>query len=198
LSVLPFKSRITGLVLAGGRGMRMKGRDKGLQCFNGVPLVQHLINRLAPQCASVLISANRNLVEYRALAVPIYPDLRTGFCGPLAGIETGLSHCPTDWLMVVPCDAPTLPLDIASRLFSATFSSNLRRQAVFATTAEQPYPTICLLHRSLRPSLSKFLDEKQRRVMLWLLAIEAQAVLFENNDAFSNFNTMDSLKQHAS
>ena len=40
---------ITGLVLAGGRGTRMGGIDKGLQLFRGQPLAQHALARLAPQ-----------------------------------------------------------------------------------------------------------------------------------------------------
>ena len=65
---------ITGLVLAGGRGSRMGGVDKGLQPFHGVPLALHALRRLQPQVGSVLLNANRNLDTYAAFGVPVWPD----------------------------------------------------------------------------------------------------------------------------
>ncbi|MFZ3127431.1 MAG: NTP transferase domain-containing protein, partial [Rhodoferax sp.] len=59
--------RITGLLLAGGRGTRMGGVDKGLQPFHGVPMAQHVLRRLAPQVQSVMVNANQNLAAYAAL-----------------------------------------------------------------------------------------------------------------------------------
>ena len=40
------QNQITGIVLAGGRGSRMGGTDKGLQNFNGTPLALHALLRL--------------------------------------------------------------------------------------------------------------------------------------------------------
>jgi molybdopterin-guanine dinucleotide biosynthesis protein A len=64
---------VTGLVLAGGRGSRMGGVDKGLQSLEGKPLVQHALSRLSPQVATVMINANRHLdvpTPMRTLPVP--------------------------------------------------------------------------------------------------------------------------------
>ena len=110
---------ITGLVLAGGQGTRMGGADKGLLPLAGRSLAWHALERLRPQVGSLAISANRNLQDYRALGVPVWPDLETGgaaFPGPLGGMLAGLSACPTEWLMVVPCDAPFFPQDLVARL----------------------------------------------------------------------------------
>ena len=60
--------QITGLVLAGGRGQRLGGVDKGLQAWHGLPLVDHALVRLAPQVGAVLISANRNAPAYASRA----------------------------------------------------------------------------------------------------------------------------------
>ena len=67
-------SEITGLVLAGGRGSRMGGVDKGLQNFNGTPLALHAVLRLGPQVGEVLVNANRNLAAYESFGVPVWPD----------------------------------------------------------------------------------------------------------------------------
>ncbi len=45
------RSNITGLILAGGAGQRLGGRDKGLYPLLGRPLVTHVSERLAPQIA---------------------------------------------------------------------------------------------------------------------------------------------------
>ena len=67
-------SEITGLVLAGGRGSRMGGVDKGLQSFNGIPLALHAVQRLGLQVGHVLVNANRNLAAYESFGVPVWPD----------------------------------------------------------------------------------------------------------------------------
>jgi molybdenum cofactor guanylyltransferase len=72
------KHQITGLVLAGGKGSRMGGVDKGLQLHGGIPLAKHALLRLRPQVASVLINANRNEAVYEAFGAPVWPDANPG------------------------------------------------------------------------------------------------------------------------
>ncbi|MDB5933533.1 MAG: molybdenum cofactor guanylyltransferase, partial [Massilia sp.] len=111
--------QISALILAGGRGSRMGHVDKGLQPFRGSTMVQHVLERLAPQVGGVSINANQNLAAYAAFGVPVWPDETTGFAGPLAGLEAGMRHCATPYLISAPCDSPFLPLDLAARLFHA-------------------------------------------------------------------------------
>ena len=102
-------SDITGVILAGGRGSRMGGVDKGLQNFNGMPMALHTLMRLAPQVGDVMINANRNLGAYEAFGVPVWPDVLADYPGPLAGFLTALERCETPWLVTVPCDTPLFP-----------------------------------------------------------------------------------------
>ncbi len=115
--------QITGLILAGGQGSRMGGVDKGLQLLRGQPLVEHAIARLQPQVGSIAISANRNADLYRRYGFPVYGDHGDSpeptFAGPLAGIATGLAAVSTDWMLIVPCDAPRFPLDLADAFIEA-------------------------------------------------------------------------------
>ena len=120
------KSKITGLILAGGQGTRMGRVDKGLQPFGGATMVAHVLQRLAPQVDTVVINANRNLPQYQAAAgaytdtgTVIVPDRMGGFEGPLAGVQAGLHDCATELLLTVPCDSPFLPADLAERLSAA-------------------------------------------------------------------------------
>lgn len=179
---------VTGLVLAGGRGSRMGGADKGWIAYDEVPLIERVIGRLRPQVDDLLISANRNLERYRALGVTtLTDDMRIGeFAGPLAGVLAGFGATRHPWLAVVPCDAPDLPPDLVRRLRAGAATAN-RRSAV-ACSSGRMQPLFCLLHRDLRQSLEAFLEAGERKVADWLVRIEAVSVAFEDARAFVNVN----------
>src|SRR3954468_10349529 len=139
---------ITGLILAGGRGTRMGHVDKGLQPLRGSTMAAHVLQRLAPQVASVAINANQNLDTYGALGVPVWPDDTPGFAGPLAGLEAGMRRCTTPYLLTAPCDSPFLPADLAERLLAAIQAQDA--DLAFAATQKagmrrQPHPVFCLV-----------------------------------------------------
>ena len=191
------KHLITGLILAGGRGSRMGNVDKGLQPFRGTTMAQHVLERLAPQVGSIMINANRNLEAWRAFDVPVWPDETPDFAGPLAGLEAGLRHCATPWLLAAPCDSPFLPPDLAERLAAAVEAGDA--DLAFAVTREpgmrpQPHPVFCLVKASRLPVLSQYLAEGGRRVDGWYKELKAVEVLFEDADAFRNINTRAELQ----
>ena len=97
------KEEITGLVLAGGKGSRMGGADKGLVCFKDTPLVEYVIDILEPQCKTLVISANRNEDVYKDYGYPVVTDENRNFSGPLAGIAAGLEIVETPYMVVAPC-----------------------------------------------------------------------------------------------
>ena len=184
---------ITGGILAGGRGRRMDGADKGLLPFAGEPLIAHVLRRLAPQVGPLLINANRNLEAYAQLGYPVVADRRTGFPGPLAGIAALLAATPSELLLVVPCDAPLLPDDLAQRLHAA-LSQCPGATVCAAHDGARLQPTFLLLHRTLLPGLEQALVADQRRLQEWLrgerLAIADYA---DNPTAFANLNTPQEL-----
>ena len=93
---------ITAVILAGGRGSRMGGADKGQQSFNGLPLALPTMMRLQTQqgdgIGELMINANRNLAAYEAFGVPVWPDTMADYAGPLAGFLTALERCETPFL----------------------------------------------------------------------------------------------------
>jgi molybdopterin molybdotransferase len=188
--------QISALVLAGGRGSRMGHVDKGLQPFRGMTMVAHVLQRLAPQVGAIAINANQNLPAYAAFGVPVWPDETTGFAGPLAGLEAGLRHCATPYLVTAPCDSPFVPGDLAARLFDALQSQGA--DIALAVTQEagmrkQPHPVFCLVKTSLLPVLSQYLLEGGRKMDGWYAGLKVAEVLFEDSDAFRNINTLDEL-----
>jgi len=196
---------ITGLVLAGGRGSRMGGADKGLQPFKGVPLALHALKRLQGQQAGLvrgcLINANRNLADYAAFGVPVCPDTLAGYAGPLAGFLAGLQNCPTPYLLTVPCDSPLFPLDLAQRLAQALHSTAADMAMASAVQDDgvlRAQPVFTLLRSDLQASLIAYTEAGGRKIDAW--ACQHRTVLVPFNTpsddprAFCNLNTLDALR----
>ena len=117
---------VTGLILAGGRGQRMGGADKGWSMYRGRPLIVSVVERFAPQVGPLLISANRNVKQYAGLGTVVEDatDLNTeSFAGPLVGVASGLRRAHTEWTAIVACDAPYLPGDFVGRLHKASLDT---------------------------------------------------------------------------
>ncbi len=201
--VLP--QAITGLILAGGRGSRMGGVDKGLQNFNGMPMALHTLMRLAPQVAEVMVNANRNLSAYESLGVSVWPDASADFAGPLSGFLVGLEHCETPYLLTVPCDSPRFPLDLAQRLGDALAANNadIAMAAAPETNAQgevqvRTQPVFCLLRRELLESLVRFTHSGGRKIDAWTAQHHTVVVPFDATSddrlAFCNVNTLQELQ----
>jgi molybdenum cofactor guanylyltransferase len=181
------------LILAGGKGSRLEGRDKGWVMHQGLPLIEHALACLAAQTTvptRVLISANRNIDAYKQTGHIVVTDERADFAGPLAGVEAGLMRCKKNNLLVIPCDTPLLPPDLFERLEAALaeYPSTL---AAYAVTNDGPQPLCCLLRPAAAGWLAKYLDEQHAAAIKWLDQLGACAVHFDDATAFSNFNTME-------
>jgi molybdopterin-guanine dinucleotide biosynthesis protein A len=186
--------KITGLILAGGLGRRMGGRDKGLQLFRGKPMAAWAIARLAPQVDALLINANQNLEAYAAFGHPVVPDRIGGFAGPLAGLHAGLSACDTPLLVTAPCDSPFLPDDLVARLRAALETAGA--QIAVAKTGDQPHPVFSLVRREVLDGLTAFLEAGGRKVDAWYAALQVAEVPFEDERAFANINTLEELRAY--
>ena len=195
---------ITALVLAGGRGTRMGGVDKGLQTFNGTPLALHTLLRLQMQqgglIGEVMINANRNLAAYEAFGAPVWPDSLPDYAGPLAGFMTGLERCETPFLMTVPCDTPLFPPDLAVRLADALGRENADIAMAAAREEDgqiRTQPVFCLLRADLLESLVAFTHDGARKLDRWTALHKTVTVPFDqpNDDprAFFNANTLAEL-----
>ena len=193
---------ITGLVLAGGRGSRMGGVDKGLQNHHGVPLALHAMLRLAAQAGHVMINANRNLGAYESFGVPVWPDaLAAGlenYPGPLAGFLAGLEQCETPYLVTVPCDTPNFPGDLVERLAAALLAEDAEIAIAATRSAEHGVrlqPVFCLMRVGVLDSLVRFTQTGQRKIDRWTALHRSAEVVFDDEAAFANANTADELRQ---
>lgn len=182
---------LTGMVLAGGEGRRMGGRDKGLEPFAGLPLVGHVVKRLEGRVAELLINANRNADAYRFFADRVIADLvmdaaEGGFNGPLMGIYSGLRAANTPWLLVVPCDSPALPNDLVARLVKGIGQHDI----AVAFDGERLHPVVALLRTSLADDLSATLAEGERKIDRWYARHHwCKVDMSDSPEAFANLNT---------
>lgn len=186
------RESVTGLVLAGGQGRRMGCVDKGLQTFQGMALVQHVIERLRPQVATLIVNANLNLEIYARFGYPVVSDDIGGFAGPLAGLQAGLARAQTPLLVTAPCDSPYLPADLVNRLHAALVSKGA--QLAVARTGDQPHPVFMLCRREVLPSLEHYLAGGGRKIDAWYASLAVAEVPFDDEaETFANINTREEL-----
>lgn len=182
---------LTGMILAGGEGRRMGGRDKGLEPFAGLPLVAHVAKRLEGQVAELLMNANRNADAYQPFADRVIADLvldgaEGGFKGPLMGIYSGLRAATTPWLLVVPCDSPALPISLVERMTKGIGHHDI----AVAFDGERLHPVIALIRTSLADDLAATLAEGERKIDRWYARHAwCKVDMSDCADAFANLNT---------
>jgi molybdopterin-guanine dinucleotide biosynthesis protein A len=194
------KEQVTGVVLAGGRGSRMGGADKGLQNFRGIPLALHTLLRLTPQVGEAMVNANRNLSAYESFGVPVWPDSLSDYAGPLAGFLTALERCETEYLVTVPCDTPLFPQDLVARLAEALEREDAEIAMAAAREEDgqvRAQPVFSLMRHELVESLVRFTHGGGRKIDAWTGQHRTVLVPFDRPgdepSAFFNANTLAEL-----
>jgi molybdopterin-guanine dinucleotide biosynthesis protein A len=215
MTSIAMHGHVAAVVLAGGRGSRMGGVDKGLQTYRGQALALHALQRLQAQTGGapgkVAINANRNLDTYAQWGYAVWPDGLADYAGPLAGFLTALVHChqqtpPPEWLLTVPCDSPLFPLDLLQRMLEAVTQSGCDAAVASAPEPDdaghvrtRTQPVFCLMRTRLLDSLQTFTSNGGRKIDAWTGQHHAALVPFDqpgdDPKAFFNANTLDQLRQ---
>lgn len=184
-------AELSAVILAGGRGTRMGGADKGLLDYQQRPLVEWVIEAVRPQVSEVLISANRNLDAYEKYGCRVLPDALPDYPGPLAGVLTAMEAVNTAWLLVVPCDTPHLPANLVQCLWQAATQDDAPI-AVAADSVRTHY-TLMLVQTRLADSLRDYLHSGQRAVHAWQAQFSPARHVFADG-SLDNFNCPADLK----
>jgi molybdenum cofactor guanylyltransferase len=162
---------VVGVLLAGGLSRRMGGGDKTLRPLGGRPLLDHVIERMGPQVAALVLNANGDPARFARFALPVVPDSVADFAGPLAGVLAGLDwaaqHRPDcAYVVSAATDAPFLPRDLAARLLAGMAAAGA--ELACAASGGQPHPVIGLWPVRLRAALRHALvEEGVRKVDVW-------------------------------
>ncbi|MFQ6023014.1 MAG: molybdenum cofactor guanylyltransferase MobA [Acidiferrobacterales bacterium] len=182
------RHEITGVVLAGGKGRRMGGVDKGLVLLNGKPMVVHVLTALRPQVGSVIINANRNRDQYAAFGCEVIPDIVGDYFGPLAGIASAMQAVDTKYILTAPCDSPLIGDDLAARLYDGLVRE--RAEISVAHDGERMQPVFALLQRDLLSSVVAYLEGGERKIDRWFAKHSVATVYFTDRpETFLNVNS---------
>ena len=199
--------RVSAIILAGGQGVRMGRENKGLVSFNGKPLIQSAIDRIAPQVDELIISANQNINAYQSLGYSVVEDGDENL-GPLSGILSSSRSAKNALILVVPCDMPFLPTDLVKRM---TQHFDSKAVSIFANNRLQPLVTI--IKSEAIESIKPYLARGQRSVTGWLEEIDASVLNWQEGsegedtaiehipenmsaareNAFNNINSLEEL-----
>ena len=185
------REAVTGVILAGGRGSRMGGVDKGLVEVAGRPMVEHVLAAVERQAGSVAINANRSTERYARYGHPVIPDRMDGYQGPLAGMASALAAAATEFVLVVPCDSPLVDASLGPRLHAALTERGAEREADIAVAhdGERMHPVFVLLRRAVRAGLEDFLARGERKIDRWFAEGKTEVVDFSDlPDMFLNVN----------
>lgn len=182
-----------GVVLAGGLARRMGGGDKPLRLLGGRPMLDHVLDRLAPQVAAVALNANGEAARFAAYGLPVWPDTLPDHPGPLAGILAAMEASPLPWVVTVPGDSPFLPLDLVARLHAAREKAG----TPLACTASGGFahPPIALWPTRLAADLRAAIAAGERKIDRWTArhGVATAEWPVSPHDPFFNANTPEEL-----
>ncbi|GLZ85503.1 molybdenum cofactor guanylyltransferase [Metapseudomonas resinovorans] len=177
------------LLLSGGRGQRLGGRDKGLVEWRGRPLIAWLHERVRPLTDDLIISCNRNGERYAAWADQLVQDDSPDYPGPLAGIRAGLAVARHDHVLILPCDAPQVDDTLIANLLAAACE-----HPVMVRQGEFWEPLFCVLPRTVLPILEAGWQAGERSPQRILRQLDPVAVACAEGDPrLANLNTPDLL-----
>lgn len=193
------RRQVFGLILAGGRATRMGGGDKCLLPLANRRLIDHVLERLAPQVGRIALNANGDPARLAGLGLPVVADGLPDWPGPLAGVLAGL-----DWaaplgaraIVTVAGDTPFFPRDLVAGLLSHAGPSGLCLAVSPDETGRlQRHPTFGLWPVALRDDLRAALAGGLRKIVDWTDRHGAGRALFDSVpfDPFFNVNTPDDL-----
>jgi len=190
------QDQITYLILAGGRGQRMNGVDKGLMHWQGRPMIEHIIKYVCAPADKIIISANRNLETYENYANTVISDeginLNKDFNGPLAGILSAMQACTTPYLLCLPCDTPMPPENLLNILWQCLHTQN--KQSALCHDGERLQPLFSLLSCQHKQLLNEFLQQGRRKVHDFFSLIDPAICDFSTQqNCFNNFNRPDDM-----
>lgn len=180
------KSKITGIILAGGKSSRM-GMDKGFCAFKGKPMVQYAIDVLDQVCDTIIISSNN--ADYELFNFPVIPDIIKDI-GPLGGIYSGLKHSKTYHNFFISCDMPMITVDLVQHILS----SKENYDAVIPTWNNFPEPMCAYYNKNITKNLVTFIQKENYKLQDVIQNINHKTVEithdlnFYNDQLFTNVN----------
>lgn len=196
---------VIGVLLAGGQSRRMGGGDKCLLPLAGKPLLRHVIDRLNPQVAGIILNANGDPARFAQFGLPVIADSVEGFAGPLAGVLAGLNWARDNrpdarWIVTAATDTPFFPESLVATLLAATEGEY--PAIALAESHGRRHPVFGLWPTALAGDLEAALTSGTRKVLDWTdrhttvtAAFPPAEIAGHTIDPFYNANRPDELAQ---
>ena len=184
------------VILAGGKGRRMGGKDKALIPLLDRPLLSYVLESISGHVAPIALNINTNLDKFSEFGYEIIEDPIKGHLGPLAGILASLNWARKlnqKWVMTLPCDTPFLPKNIVKEMIKLK-NKELDVDLVVAQSKGYNHPVIALWKSDLNLKLEKALNEGIRKIDIFTSSLKVAYVDFDkiNNDNFDPFTNLNS------
>jgi molybdenum cofactor guanylyltransferase len=187
---------VVGVVLAGGQSSRMGGGDKCLKQLGSLTLLGHVLERLRPQVATMVLNANGDTARFNSYGIPVVADSVPDFAGPLAGILAGLDWAReknVSWMVSTAADAPFLPRDLVDRLMQGRGGARI----AVAASGGWRHPTTAVWPVDLADELRQALQSGERKIDRFTARYAVAPIVFETDpvDPFFNINTPEELAE---
>mgnify|MGYP006077301287 FL=1 len=184
------------VILAGGKGRRMGGKEKALIPLLDRPLLSYVLESVSGQVAPIALNVNTNFDKFSKFGYPIIKDPIKGHLGPLAGILASLHWAQKinkDWVMTLPCDTPFLPKDLAQRMIEVK-NRKMDVDLIIARSRGYNHPVVALWKSNLHFKLKNALDDGIRKIDLFTSKLKIAYVDFDtkNNLQFDPFTNLNS------
>lgn len=183
---------IAGVILTGGRSRRMGSTAKAHHMLCGRPLIRHVIDRMKPQADPLVLGVEKVSPDFATYGLRQLADPSPGSNGPLGGLLSALMNLDKrqDWLLLAPCDAPFIPLELGRKLHRHALESGA--EACVIRYQAEIQPTFSIWNRSLLPELANAVNEQGMGGFKQFLNIRPMAELdWDVTDISPFFNIND-------
>ncbi len=178
----PDRDQVTGVILAGGKSLRMGGSNKALILHKGKPLFGYALSNLEVCCARVVVNTERDQRTFEDMGLEVVGDGQFAGHGPVAGIHAALAFASTPFVAIAACDQLDLPAEVYQTLCSEVTETG----AVYASSANDAIPTCAVLPVNLVEAARNALQLEQRALMAFMTSI-GRPVAFDHIE-FANLN----------
>ena len=189
---------LTACIQAGGQSSRM-GEDKALKRFLGRPLIQRVVERLAPVADELIVTTNRP-EDYSFLDLRLIPDLKPGR-GALGGLYTAIASASNPFVAVVACDMPFA----SAKLIEAATNLMVQEGAdVVIAKSEEGYEPLHAVYRreTCLPAIEAAIAADQWKVIAWFPEVKVRVLTSDEIKAsdptglaFWNVNTPEEFEK---
>ena len=183
------------VILAGGKGRRMGGKEKALIHLLDRPLLSYVLEKVSGKVAPIALNINTNFDDFQKFGYKIIKDPIKGHLGPLAGILASLNWAKEinqDWVLTLPCDTPFLPKNLVQSMVEAK-NKTPEVDLVVAKSRGFNHPVIALWKSDINNKLQNALNEGVRKIDIFTAQLKIAYVDFDNIqnsdfDPFTNLN----------